>query len=56
MGLAEVLLIKVITVPGVNAPLVSPLSAIVALLLMITPLAITLSLLALLRFALKVQM
>ena len=41
MGLAEVLLIKVSTIPCVKTPIVSPLRAIIAPLLMVTPLAIT---------------
>ena len=54
MGLAEVLLITVSTSPCVKAPLVWPLRARLAPLLIVTPLAITLSVLALFRFALNV--
>jgi len=54
MALAEVLLIKVSTKPCLKAPLVWPLSAIVAPLLIVTPLASTLSVFDWLRLALKV--
>ena len=55
MGLAEVLLIKVSTIPCVKTPIVWPLKAIIAPLLIVTPLAITWSVLALFCFALNVQ-
>ena len=54
MGLAEVLLIKVSTSPCLKATLVWPLRAIMAPLLMVTPLAITWSALVPFRFFLKV--
>ena len=54
IGVAAVLRITVRTRPWVKVPCVCPLKLKLALLLMVTPLATTLSVLACLRFALNV--